>query len=82
MSEPPPRASCKSFVVPNNAAYLGIRINLVGREPDGRIEPGGELDDYCRALTQELLPYIEERFRGIGEGWARTVYGGELLGLS
>ena len=55
LSEPPPRALCKSFVVPNNEAYLGIRINLVGREPDGRIEPGGELEDYCRALTQELL---------------------------
>ena len=26
---------------------------------------------YGDALTYELIPYIEERFRGIGEGWSR-----------
>ncbi|MBS1575294.1 MAG: hypothetical protein JST09_08325, partial [Bacteroidetes bacterium] len=28
------------------------------------------------AITYELIPEIEKRFRGIGEGWARFVYGG------
>jgi hypothetical protein len=32
------------------------------------------------ALTYELIPYIEERFRGIGEGWARFMYGGSTGG--
>jgi len=32
------------------------------------------------ALTYELIPYIEERFRGIGEGWARFTYGGSTGG--
>jgi hypothetical protein len=27
-----------------------------------------------------LIPYIEEKFRGIGEGWARLVYGGSTGG--
>ncbi len=27
------------------------------------------------ALTQELIPAIEQRFRGIGQGWARVEYG-------
>jgi hypothetical protein len=26
---------------------------------------------YGDAITYELIPYIEEQFRGIGEGWAR-----------
>ncbi|MFO7769265.1 MAG: alpha/beta hydrolase-fold protein [bacterium] len=32
------------------------------------------------AITYELIPYIEERFRGIGEGWARFLYGGSTGG--
>ncbi|MEM7368323.1 MAG: hypothetical protein AAF587_06945 [Bacteroidota bacterium] len=32
------------------------------------------------AITYELIPYIEEQFRGIGEGWARFVYGGSTGG--
>ena len=28
----------------------------------------------------ELLPAVEERFRGIGEGWARFTYGGSTGG--
>jgi hypothetical protein len=35
---------------------------------------------YGDALTQELYPYIEKQFRGIGEPWARTVYGGSTGG--
>ena len=35
---------------------------------------------YGDALTKELIPLIEERFRGIGEGWARAVYGGSTGG--
>ena len=32
------------------------------------------------AITHELIPYIEEQFRGIGEGWARFLYGGSTGG--
>jgi hypothetical protein len=35
---------------------------------------------YGNAITYELIPYIEERFRGIGEGWARFLYGGPTGG--
>jgi hypothetical protein len=35
---------------------------------------------YGDALTHELIPYIEKRFRGIGEGWARFTYGGSTGG--
>ncbi len=35
---------------------------------------------YGDALTQELYPYVEKQFRGIGEPWARAVYGGSTGG--
>jgi len=35
---------------------------------------------YGDALTFELIPFIEEQFRGIGEGWARFTYGGSTGG--
>jgi len=35
---------------------------------------------YGDALTYELIPHIEEKFRGVGEGWARFTYGGSTGG--
>jgi hypothetical protein len=35
---------------------------------------------YGDAITKELIPYVEKKFRAIGEGWARTVYGGSTGG--
>lgn len=38
------------------------------------------LGPYGDAINYELIPYIEEQFRGIGEGWARFLYGGSTGG--
>jgi hypothetical protein len=35
---------------------------------------------YGDAIMHELVPEIERRFRGIGEGWARFTYGGSTGG--
>ncbi|NND35007.1 MAG: hypothetical protein HKN76_20645 [Saprospiraceae bacterium] len=35
---------------------------------------------YGDAITYELIPHIEKKFRGIGEGWARFTYGGSTGG--
>ena len=35
---------------------------------------------YGDAIQYELIPEIERRFRGIGQGWARFVYGGSTGG--
>lgn len=35
---------------------------------------------YGDAIVQELIPYIEQQYRGIGEGWARFMYGGSTGG--
>ena len=32
------------------------------------------------AITYELIPHIEEKFRGIGAGWSRFLYGGSTGG--
>jgi hypothetical protein len=38
------------------------------------------LGPYGDAIMQELVPEIERRFRGIGQGWARFAYGGSTGG--
>jgi hypothetical protein len=38
------------------------------------------LGPYGDAIETELIPAIEKQFRGIGEGWARFVYGGSTGG--
>jgi hypothetical protein len=35
---------------------------------------------YGDAITYELIPHIEQKFRGIGEGWSRFLYGGSTGG--
>ena len=38
------------------------------------------LGPYGDAITDELIPFIEQRYRGIGQGWARALYGGSTGG--
>jgi len=38
------------------------------------------LGPYGDAITHELIPHIEKQFRGIGESWARFLYGGSTGG--
>ncbi len=35
---------------------------------------------YGDALMEELIPYVERKFRAIGQPWARTVFGGSTGG--
>lgn len=35
---------------------------------------------YGDAITKELIPFVEQQFRGIGAGWARALYGGSTGG--
>lgn len=44
----------KCFAIPNNDIYGGIRVNLVGREPHGRVHPGDEYEAFCRHLRDAL----------------------------
>ncbi len=49
------------FPVNNGLAVGGIRLNLRGREPEGRIEAGQEADAFCAALAEDLLAIRDER---------------------
>ncbi|HEY0411542.1 MAG TPA: alkaline phosphatase family protein [Allosphingosinicella sp.] len=48
------RARRRFFAAPNNSVYGGIRFNLAGREPQGRVRPD-ELDGLVAELERELL---------------------------
>jgi predicted AlkP superfamily phosphohydrolase/phosphomutase len=75
-------ASSLCFPLANGLAVGGIRLNLVGREPAGRLEPGAEADAFVRRLSEDLLAIIDER---TGRPLVRRVvraaelYEGELL---
>ena len=44
----------RAFVVPNNRIGA-IRLNLVGREPNGTVTPGADADALMDEITRELL---------------------------
>ncbi|MEA3003748.1 MAG: hypothetical protein QOH81_2536 [Sphingomonadales bacterium] len=48
------RARRRFFAEPNNSVYGGIRFNLCGREPQGRVRPEA-LDGLIAMLERELL---------------------------
>lgn len=50
--------SRRCFQVPNNDGFGAIRVNLVGREPRGQIGAGAEYDQFCAALTNDLLSLV------------------------
>ena len=49
------REAGKCFTIHDNPAHAGIRINLVGREPHGKIRPGPEYQQFCDDLEKDLL---------------------------
>jgi hypothetical protein len=38
------------------------------------------LGPYGDAIVRELIPYVEKKYRGLGAGWARFLYGGSTGG--
>ncbi|KAJ0401804.1 hypothetical protein ATCC90586_003432 [Pythium insidiosum] len=70
---------------PDSAFYKkrGIIVQLQHANPyydDSYAVNSANIGPYGDAITFEFLPYIEQTFRGIGEGWARTMYGGSTGG--
>lgn len=53
------RSRC--FPVANGFPVGAIRLNLRGREPQGVLEPGDEVERFCAELTRELLAIVDER---------------------
>jgi predicted AlkP superfamily phosphohydrolase/phosphomutase len=53
-----PVARRRFFAIPNNDVYGGVRVNLVGREPHGRVREGRELELLFAELRRELLSLV------------------------
>ncbi|MDF2771163.1 MAG: type phosphodiesterase/nucleotide pyrophosphatase, partial [Geminicoccaceae bacterium] len=71
------------FPLNNGLAVGGIRLNLEGREPEGRLSPGAEGEAFVERLTRDLLDIIDERTgRPIVRRVIRTAerYDGPMLG--
>jgi hypothetical protein len=61
----------------------GIVIEIQHANPfydDSYAVNSANLGPYGDAIVQELIPYLEKKYRGIGEGWARFMYGGSTGG--
>lgn len=54
-------AGSQCFPVNNGLAVGGIRLNLEGREPEGRLAPGAEADAFCDRLAADLLEIADHR---------------------
>ena len=54
--DPTALSARRYFAVPNNDAYGAIRLNLVGREPAGKVTRE-EFADVCRSLERDLLAF-------------------------
>ncbi|HVS64901.1 MAG TPA: hypothetical protein VMT85_15515 [Thermoanaerobaculia bacterium] len=69
------------WISPGFPRYLVIEIQH--QNPyydDSYAVNSANLGPYGDAIMHELVPYVEEQFRGIGEGWARFTYGGSTGG--
>jgi len=71
----------KMWTGPNFPRTIAIVIQHANPFYDDSYAVNSEnLGPYGDAITYELIPHIEEQFRGIGEGWARFTYGGSTGG--
>lgn len=71
----------KYWISPNTPRFLIIEIQHANPYyDDSYAVNSANLGPYGDAINYELIPYIEKKFRGIGEGWARFTYGGSTGG--
>ncbi|MBM3414677.1 MAG: hypothetical protein FJY16_07070 [Bacteroidetes bacterium] len=71
----------KKWTGPDFPRVIAIEIQHANPYYDDSYAVNSEnLGPYGDAITYELVPEIEKRFRGIGQGWARFLYGGSTGG--
>jgi hypothetical protein len=71
----------KQWTSPNFPRFLVIEIqHATPYYDDSYAVNSANMGPYGDAITYELIPEIEKRFRGIGQGWARFMYGGSTGG--
>ena len=71
----------KDWTAPDFPRFLVVEIQHANPYYDDSYAVNSQnLGPYGDAITYELVPEIEKRFRGLGQGWARFLYGGSTGG--
>jgi hypothetical protein len=71
----------KDWTSPGFPRFLVVEIQHANPYYDDSYAVNSQnLGPYGDAIQYELVPEIERRFRGIGQGWARFMYGGSTGG--
>ena len=71
----------QQWTAPKFPRYLVAQINHANPYyDDSYAVNSANLGPYGDAIETELIPAIEKKFRAIGQGWARFVYGGSTGG--
>ncbi|MGA2096209.1 MAG: hypothetical protein ABSH39_07915, partial [Candidatus Acidiferrum sp.] len=71
----------KQWTAPNFPRYLVVKLQHANPYyDDSYAVNSANLGPYGDAIETELIPAIEKAFRGIGQGWARFLYGGSTGG--
>jgi hypothetical protein len=81
----PGRASANRFYQEWTSGRLPKMLIVLTQHPTPYYDDSygvntANMGPYGDALTQELYPYVEEKFRAIGEPWARILFGGSTGG--
>jgi len=71
----------QQWTAPGFPRFLVAQVNHANPYyDDSYAVNSANLGPYGDAIETELIPAIEKQFRGIGQGWARFVYGGSTGG--
>jgi hypothetical protein len=69
------------WIAPNKPRMLVVKLQHANPYyDDSYAVNSANLGPYGDAIETELVPAIERQFRGIGQGWARFMYGGSTGG--
>jgi hypothetical protein len=71
----------QKWISPHFPRYLVIEIEHANPYyDDSYAVNSANLGPYGDAINKELIPFIEKRFRGLGQSWSRFTYGGSTGG--
>jgi hypothetical protein len=71
----------KDWTSPTYPRYIVVEIAHANPYYDDSYAVNSQnLGPYGDAITLELIPFLEQKYRALGEGWARFMYGGSTGG--
>src|ERR1035438_895079 len=71
----------QAWIAPGTPRVLVVKLQHANPfYDDSYAVNSSNLGPYGDAIETELIPAVERQFRGIGQGWARFVYGGSTGG--